>query len=234
MRHAWFGVAAALALASLMWSAYGFSALSTSFQSESFNRALDAARADKLGYAVAGLERVLFYHPGDAQARALLRQTRQRLHEQLSSEHREISENHGTALENLGAIASPAAWDAILLASLCVMFCAFATALRLPSSNLRTGLFSLGFLLLATASTSTLGWLGKHHWLSPGSPSIITGKDIELQENPDSRAQTSSVLLEGERVWVTNRYPSYAQVKRGDGTSGWVLESAVQTISVKD
>ncbi len=234
MNRFFFVTAALVATLSTLWSAYAIWIQPTPSYNVSFNHALEATHADQLGLAIAELERVVYYQPGDAEARTLLRTVRHELQQRLSKEHREVSENHGTALENFSAIAAPTTWEGVLLVSLCAMLCAFAAGFGLRPSNLRTGLLSLGFLLMSAALASGLGWLGKRHVLSPGTPAIVHAPDAKLLQNPDPRASVSGRLLEGERVWLGERYPGFVRIERGDGTSGWVPDTDIQTISVID
>lgn len=226
-------LAACLAAASLCWSVFA-SMLQGSGTTESFNLGVEAARRGQHGLAIAALERVLFYQPHDDEARDLLRGVRDDLQEKLSKEHARISENHGTALESLGAVASPRSWEILLFLSVCLSLCGFATALQLEASNLRTAGFSISWLLVVAALTAALGWAGKRALLSPGKPAIVIAEDAELLQNPDSRAEKTAVLLEGERVWLVSRYADFVQVSRGEGVVGWTPEQTVRSIALID
>lgn len=225
---------AILAIGSLAWCIGVGSGSDTASGDVQFNAALAALSDDQLGLATAKLESTLFYAPQDQQAQDLLRQVRQRLQEKLSKEHDSIQENHGTALESLGAIASPSTWDRLLFLSLCLCFCGFAHALSSPMSNLRTAILSLSWLLLALAIFAGVGRLGKSAVLSPGTPAILSQDASELLRNPDSRAEKTGVLVEGERVWITQNYADFVRLRRGDGSQGWTLSDAVEPIAVID
>ncbi|MEL6185346.1 MAG: SH3 domain-containing protein [Myxococcota bacterium] len=167
--------------------------------------------------AIIAYERGLSLDPGDAEARGNLDALRARFAPKAPARPEGTSDG-GTFATTLRNVAPTAAWAAALLC----LAAGLLSALRGPKGRGGAG-------LLLTAGLLALGWVALAVAFSPPERAVVTAAS-KLREGPDARFGVRGGVVAGETVRIEDRDGAFVEVRRLDGTSGWLQASSLAEI----
>lgn len=167
--------------------------------------------------AILAYERALALDPGDTEARSNLSALRTRFAPKAPSPP-EGAESGGSFAAAIRSTTPAAAW----LAALSFFAAGLMLALRGPKGR-------SGALLLGLAGLVGLGGLALGLSFAPPDQAVIR-EDARLREGPDPRFGVRGGVVTGESVIIESRDGDFVEVRRVDGTAGWIPREKLEEL----